>query len=96
MPERTLDRQTRLPEIGPAGQARIRDAEVEVRGSDGAIVEAEYLHRAGVVRLTLTPGRDPEPFRHESAFRFAASRRVAAGAWRALTKVRRALELEPR
>lgn len=96
MDELALGRQVLLPEIGLAGQAKIRDAEVEVRGSDGAIIETEYLHRAGVARLKLSPGQEPEAFRHESAFRFAAPRRVAAGAWRALAKIRRALDMDPR
>ncbi|GMV13064.1 MAG: hypothetical protein HS104_10455 [Polyangiaceae bacterium] len=90
----TLSRQALLPEVGASGQARIQSATLEVVGSDGAIIEAEYLHRAGVERLALTPGREPEPFVHESFFRFAASRRVGAGAWRALSKLRRALGLE--
>ena len=87
-------RQLLLPEVGPAGQAKIQALACEVLGSDGAIIEAEYLHRAGVERLELLPGREPEPYAHEAEFRFAASRRVAAGAWRALRKIRRALELE--
>lgn len=94
MNDPTLNRQVLLPEVGPAGQARIQAASLEVAGSDGAIIEAEYLHRAGVERLALTPGREPEPFVHEHAFRFAASRRVGAGAWRALSKLRRTLGVE--
>lgn len=88
-------RQVLLPEVGPSGQAKIQAAACEVRGTDGAIIEAEFLHRAGVERLELRPGREPEPFVHEAAFRFAATRRVAAGSWRALGKLRRALGLEP-
>jgi len=91
----SLNRQVSLPEIGAAGQSRIAASSVEVLGSDGAIIEAEYLHRAGVERLTLLPAREPQPFRHESAFRFAASRRVGAGAWRALAKLRKTLGMEP-
>lgn len=90
----SVSRQTLLPEVGEIGQARIRDADVEVAGTDGAIIEAEYLHRAGVERLSLLPGREPVPFRHEQAFRFAASRRVGAGAWRALGKLKLALGME--
>jgi hypothetical protein len=87
-------RQRKLSEIGDAGQSRISSAVLEVRGADGAIIEAEYLHRAGVERLTLLPRAEPEPFLHETHFRFFASRRVAAGAWRALRKLRRELGLE--
>ena len=89
-----MNRQVLLPEIGEAGQARISAASLEVSGADGAIIEAEYLHRAGVERLQLTPGHEPTPFRHEAAFRFAASRRVGAGAWRALRQLKTALGLE--
>lgn len=88
------DRQRRLPEVGDVGQARLREAVVSVRGSDAAIIETEYLHRAGVERLSITPGLEPEPFRHEAFFRFYAPRRIGAGAWRALSKMRRVLGLE--
>lgn len=88
------DRQRRLPEVGDAGQERLRDAVALVRGSDGAIIETEYLHRAGVERLSITPGLEPEPFRHERFFRFWGPRRIGAGAWRALRSMRRVLGLE--
>jgi hypothetical protein len=84
-------RQRRLPEVGAAGQARILAATVEVRGRDGAIIETEYLYRAGVERLSIAPNREPVPFAHEAHFRFFASRRIAAGAWRALGELRRVL-----
>jgi hypothetical protein len=87
-------RQRKLSEIGDAGQLRISRSLHEVRGADGAIIEAEYLHRAGVERLTILPRAEPEPFVHESYFQFFASRRIAAGAWRALSKLRRELGLE--
>jgi molybdopterin/thiamine biosynthesis adenylyltransferase len=87
-------RQRRLPEVGDAGQARLAQAALTVVGSDGAIIEAEYLHRAGVERVELLPGGEPEPFSHEQAFRFAASRRIGVGAWRALAKIRRTLGME--
>ena len=87
-------RQRKLGEVGDAGQSRISAAVLEVRGADGAIIEAEYLHRAGVERLTILPRSEPEPFLHETHFQFFASRRVAAGAWRALRKLRRELGLE--
>ncbi len=89
--ESTTSRQVLLPEVGAEGQAKLAAADVVVRGTDGAIIEVEYLHRAGVGRLALVPGEEPEPFAHEAAFHFAASRRVAAGAWRALACVRRTL-----
>ncbi len=87
-------RQRLLPEVGDAGQRRIEVTDFEVRGRDGAIIEGEYLHRAGAVRLTILPGNEPEPFAHERFFRFTASRRIGAGAWRALAKLRRTLGVE--
>jgi len=84
-------RQRRLPEVGDAGQQRIFDAVLEVRGSDGALIEAEYLMRAGVERLSLTPRAEPEPFAHAGAFEHAAPARIAAGAWRALGQLRRVI-----
>jgi hypothetical protein len=89
------DRQRRLPEVGDAGQARLAAACVVVRGSDGAIIEAEYLHRAGVERLSITPGLEPKPFRHEQFFRFWAPRRIGAGAWRAIAQMREILGMDP-
>jgi hypothetical protein len=82
------DRQRRLPEVGAEGQDRIAAAELRVEGSDGAMVETLYLGRAGVNRLELASRLEPLPFAHERFFRFAASRRVGAGAWRALEKIR--------
>jgi hypothetical protein len=87
-------RQRRLAEVGDLGQARIAAAQAHVHGRDGAIIETEYLYRAGVERLAISPNLEPEPFVHERHFRFFASRRVGAGAWRALGKLRHALALE--
>jgi hypothetical protein len=84
-------RQRRLPEVGDAGQQRIFDAVLEVRGTDGAIVEAEYLMRAGVERLSISPRGEPDPFVHAEAFVHAAPTRIAAGAWRALAQLRRVI-----
>jgi hypothetical protein len=92
MSQARYTRQTRLPEIGESGQARIARTEAEVRGSDGADVEIRYLWGAGVENIVHEPGSVPPVFVHERHFRYAESRRVAAGAWRALTTLRRALE----
>jgi hypothetical protein len=90
-------RQIRLPEVGEAGQERIRRCVAEVRGRDGALVELSYLERAGVGAAELTLFPEPVPFAHAAAFRFDAARRVGAGAWRALGTLKRALELpDPR
>ncbi|HEY3233590.1 MAG TPA: hypothetical protein VGJ84_02670 [Polyangiaceae bacterium] len=87
-------RQSVLPEVGADGQRRISEAALEVRGSDGAIIECEYLYRAGVERLLISPGAEATPFEHHEWFRFFASRRIGAGAWRALKQLRQVLGLE--
>lgn len=88
-------RQRRLTEVGDTGQRRLEAARVHVRGNEGALVETAYLARAGVSAVSLTPLAPPEPFAHGGAFRFGATRAVASGAWRALAKIRRALEMDP-
>jgi hypothetical protein len=77
-------RQRRLREIGDAGQARLQSAAVALGGSEGALVELVYLHRAGVGSVTLDALGVSRPFAHGAVFRHAASRRHASGAWRAL------------
>ncbi len=83
-----LTRQIRLAEVGVEGQARLTAASLEVCGRDGSLAELVYLHRAGVNRVALRPDRKPAPFGHESLFRHESSRRLAAGAWRALRQIR--------
>jgi hypothetical protein len=85
-------RQRRLQEVGDAGQARIAGSRLEVIDSDGALVEAMYLYRAGVERVSITPRAGAEPFAHAGVFHFPASRSAGAGAWRALEKLRGVLE----
>ena len=84
-------RQRCLPEVGDEGQHRLAEASLVVRGTDGAIIESEYLHRAGVDRVDILSYAAPAPFEHEAHFRFFASRRIGAGAWRALGQIRRVL-----
>lgn len=90
------DRQCRLAEVGPAGQKRIECATAEVRGRDGATVELAYLCRAGLAEIAMVPGKQPEPFEHANWFRFESCRKVGAGAWRALSTIKKVLELEAR
>lgn len=86
-------RQVRLPEVGAAGQARIRRFPAVVCGRDGDAIERAYLERAGVASIALSPEEPPAPFAHSGAFRFDAARRVGAGACRALAQLRAALEV---
>ena len=91
--EHPLTRQIRLTEVGIEGQARLAAASLEVRGRDGSLAEFVYLHRAGVERLALRPDRQASPFAHAALFRHDGSRRLAAGAWRALSQIRAVLAL---
>jgi hypothetical protein len=86
--EHPLTRQIRLTEVGIEGQARLAAASLEVRGRDGSLAEFVYLHRAGVERVVLRPDRQPPPFAHAPLFHHDGSRRLAAGAWRALSQIR--------
>jgi len=96
MTDARYDRQARLAEVGAAGQARLEQTSAEVRGRDGATIELAYLCRAGLAEVSVVPGKAPEPFTHADWFRFPSSRRVGAGAWRALQKIKTALELGTR
>jgi hypothetical protein len=91
--EHPLTRQIRLAEVGIEGQARLSRATLCVGGSDGSLAEFVYLHRAGITRLSLQPNLPAVPFEHTSLFRHASTRRLGAGAWRALGQIRRVLAL---
>jgi hypothetical protein len=56
-------------------------------------VELSYLERAGFGQVQLRTGQGASPFSHQASFRHPAARTHAAGAWRALQHIRRALEL---
>jgi hypothetical protein len=85
-------RQRLLAAVGDLGQQRIAAATYVVSGDaePSALVEREYLVRAGAERLLEreTPAR----FTHATVFRHAAARDFAKGAWCALTQLRNALE----
>jgi hypothetical protein len=87
--EDRFSRQRRLPEVGALGQDRLAGARVHVHPE--ADIEAEYLARAGLG--VERDGDPPGAFAHAAAFRFDAARGVAAGAWRALARIRAVLEL---
>jgi hypothetical protein len=87
-------RQRSLAAVGDAGQARIVSATYRVAGDAAANVARDYLRRAGAERFE--PASEPlEPFTHAPAFRHAAARDFAEGAWRALRQLRVALENAP-
>ncbi|MEI9940311.1 MAG: hypothetical protein WDO69_24095 [Pseudomonadota bacterium] len=93
--EHPLTRQIRLAEVGVEGQARLSRATLCVAGGDGSLAEFVYLHRAGIERLSLQPNLPAIPFEHASLFRHASTRRLGAGAWRALGQIRNVLNLAP-
>ena len=80
-------RQRRLAEIGDAGQTRLLAASHRVAGSDGALGELVYLHRAGFRAVALDVLAEPRPFAHAELFRHDVTRRQAAGSWRALRAI---------
>ena len=85
-------RQRRLAELGEAGQARLSAASHRVAGTDGALTELVYLHRAGFRAVSVEKLAKARPFAHAEYFHHAASRRHAAGAWRALRAITELLE----
>jgi hypothetical protein len=92
MPSDRYTRQRRLPEIGDAGQRRLEAAGAVVRGLDGADVELRYVTGAGLRNVVHDAGAEPLAFAHEAFFVFPSSRRVGAGAWRALCTLKRVIE----
>lgn len=89
-------RQQRLREVGESGQRRIVALPARVHAHPGAGVEIAYLERAGVARLAADVSAPAIPFDHAGTFHHAVTRALAEGAWRALTQLRAALEMEPR
>ena len=84
-------RQRTLAAVGDAGQQRIEAAPYAVAGAGyAASIERHYLERAGARQFSPAP--EAPSFVHAPAFTHAAARDFAAGAWRALAQLRRALE----
>jgi hypothetical protein len=86
-------RQRRLAQVGDAGQARLEDARFDVTAGPSALVEVAYLARAGARAVLVDRFLPRAPFAHAAHFRHAASRRLAAGSWRALQKLTATLRL---
>ncbi len=89
--QRRYSRQQRLPEVGDLGQARLARASLHVAAGPAAGTELAYLERAGVGAVFLSSLGQQTPFVHAGYFRHAASRTLAAGAWRALHKINASL-----
>ena len=88
-------RQARLAEVGEAGQARIAQASIAVRGQGArGDIEATYLRAAGVGHVAIAntiehADVDDSPLASLSLDPSAGD--VAIGAWRALDALRRVL-----
>ncbi|HEY3495851.1 MAG TPA: hypothetical protein VGK73_14235 [Polyangiaceae bacterium] len=91
MPER-FTRQTRLAEIGAAGQARLAAARVTLADDAAGTVAAAYLERAGVGEVRRDRGAPAPRFPHAAVFRHAEAARAGEGSWRALAAILGILE----
>jgi len=85
-------RQRLLAAVGDPGQERIAAATYVVHGvATPSEVERSYLLRAGAERFAPAAG-EPVTFAHRAAFKHAAARDFAEGAWQALVQLNRALD----
>ena len=89
-------RQRRLAEVGTDGQQQLASAVVSLAAHDDVDVERDYLIRAGVGEVRFDSTTEPLPFPFGSAFEFAAPLSVARGAWAALERIRRSLDIRGR
>ncbi len=97
---RRFSRQTRLPEIGAAGQARLASASIALRSAGLARVVEERYVRASGLRVddehpTIDPARVDLADVAVLGLRHPAARDVAEGSLRALVALRAALS-EPK
>ena len=86
-------RQRLLARVGEQGQQRLAAATYSCASTTAAAAEVarDYLGRAGAVHFASAPA-EPGAFTHAAAFRHAAARDFAEGAWRALVQIQSALE----
>ena len=86
-------RQRQLTAVGDLGQQRIARATYVARASSASASEVEraYLSRAGGEHFASTTDK-AAPFAHQAAFKHAAARDFAEGAWCALVQLKSALE----
>ena len=88
-------RQRRLPEVGAEGQERLERADLSIAAGPAAASELSYLLRAGVGTALVTRRSNEAPFAHRAHFKFAPSRNLAEGAWRALRQIQAVIEGRP-
>ena len=86
-------RQRLLAQVGDQGQQRLETAQYSCASTTAAAAEVarDYLGRAGAVHF-VSAAAAPSAFTHAAAFRHAAARDFAEGAWRALVQIQSALE----
>lgn len=85
-------RQRRLAEVGIEGQAKLAATKILLAEHEGVQIEREYLLRAGVADASVEGRAERVEFPFSAWFEYAAPRALAAGAWCALTRIRRVLE----
>jgi len=86
-------RQVKLKEIGPTGQARIKDAVIRIADVAGSPTASEYLRRSGVGVVIIDEHEPATEFPHAHHFQFDTCRTFAAGAWMATQRIARVLGL---
>lgn len=86
-------RQRLLASVGEQGQRRLATATYSCVSTTAAAAEVarDYLARAGAVHFE-SPAIEASTFTHAPAFRHAAARDFAEGAWRALVQIQSVLE----
>lgn len=88
-------RQRRLPEVGPRGQERLRQAQLSVAPHPDVDLELDYLARAGAGEARIEPAAPALAFPWTDWFEHAAALGVARGAWCALSRIKGELGLAP-
>ncbi len=88
-----FSRQVLLSEVGELGQKRIQEAKVRLPEGPESAVAADYLQRAGVSDVSITPDAPRSDFPHASHFRHTPSTALGHGAWHALSELRAVLKL---
>lgn len=88
-------RQRRLPEVGPKGQERLRQAQLCVAPHPDVGLELDYLVRAGAGEPRIDPAAPVLAFPWTEWFEHEAALGVARGAWCALSRIKSELGLAP-
>lgn len=85
-------RQTKLKEIGIAGQFKLSCATVTIPAAGEFEIAAEYLTRSGIQQVVANGEQVIPNFQHQSHFQFDTCRTFAFGAWFALREIVKTLD----